>query len=393
MKPEHSLTLKSMIHVVGILVLAGALYNASPALADCPPPPGMTPPAGPSVTAQQVENGSASLREFALAAKERYLALHSEVTDFAGLLYLQCLTRQDEGLWRSGSTYLVYLTPDEGRVFQHAKSMALSDRKLDPAIYSAILQALGVNPDDLTDPDTARAAFNAAAAGEGGDFHVDSVAGASGYALMFAPHVIWLAGFDIGEDHLVPISDEDIDYGDPSVAAKDVVDRESLKSFVTEAMHYITALVEADLSTIRIAFRDENGPWRHGSVYLYILETTSNIIMFHAAFPDRFELRPLVPTVRDAVTGEFILPQVLAAATSSPEGGFVEYYFDDPTDDTDNADIPKVGYAREFTLTGLSTRPQTLIIGSGFYGRAPDDASTVIRTESEETWGQIKNRF
>ena len=66
------------------------------------------------------------------------------------------------------------------------------------------------------------------------------------------------------------------------------------------------------------------------SVYLYVLDLRSNIITFHAAFPDRFENRPLVPTVRDAVTGEFILPQVIEAAKGSPEGGFVEYYFDDP---------------------------------------------------------------
>ena len=26
----------------------------------------------------------------------------------------------------------------------------------------------------------------------------------------------------------------------------------------------------------------------------------------------------------------------------------MEYYFDDPTDDNDSADIPKVGYARKF---------------------------------------------
>ena len=372
------------IPVVGLLVLAGAFSNAPPALADCPPPPGMTPPAGPSVTAQQVENGSASLMEFALAARDRYLALHGEVTDFAGTLYIECLTRQEGSHWRSGSTYLVRLTPD-GRVFQHAKSMALSARQLNPVIYGAILQALGINPADLADHAAADAAFTAAAAGNGGYFNVPSVPGASGYALLFAPYVIWLAGFDLGEAHLIPIGDEDIDYGDPSVTARDVVDRESLKAFVTEAINHVISLPGDDLSTVRIAFRDENGPWRHGSVYLYVLETTSNLVMFHAAFPDRFELQPLVGIARDGVTGELILPQVLEAAKSSPEGGFVEYFYDDPTDDTDSADIPKVGYAREFTLTSVSERPQTFIIGSGFYGRAPDVVSTDPRTEVEAT--------
>ncbi|MXX12246.1 MAG: T9SS type A sorting domain-containing protein [Gemmatimonadetes bacterium] len=109
-------------------------------------------------------------------------------------------------------------------------------------------------------------------------------------------------------------------------------------------------------------------------MYLYILDLTSNIILFHGAFPDRYELRSLIPTVRDVVTGELILPQVIEAAKSNPEGGFVEYYFDDPTDDTDSADIPKVGYAREFKSeldTGGGVIQYDFIIGSGFYGSAP----------------------
>ena len=126
----------------------------------------------------------------------------------------------------------------------------------------------------------------------------------------------------------------------------------TLKAFVTQAGNYFLDLMMssdlAALSKARIALRDPNGPWRHGSVYLYVLDIASDVILFHAAFPDKYEYRPLVPTVLDAVTGEFILPQVIAAATGDPEGGFVEYHFDDPTDDTDSADVPKVGYAREF---------------------------------------------
>ncbi len=75
------------------------------------------------------------------------------------------------------------------------------------------------------------------------------------------------------------------------------------------------------------------------------------------------------------MTGKLILPQIVEAARSSPEGGFVRYYFDDPADDTDSADIPKVGYAREFTVEGMvrGTPTQTkFLVGSGFFC---DDAS------------------
>ncbi len=174
--------------------------------------------------------------------------------------------------------------------------------------------------------------------------------------------------------------EEPIDYGDPTITARDVVDRRTLKAFVTEAGNYFIATQKsgdvAALSKVRIALRDENGPWRHGSVYLYVLDRINNVVMFHATEPDRLELYPLVGRARDGVTGELILPQVIAAATSSPEGGFVEYFYDDPADDSDRADIPKIGYAREFvsehTRPDGSTFPLNYIIGSGLYLSDPN---------------------
>ena len=390
-----------MIFVVGLLVLTGVFSDARPASAQtqeaCPLPDGMTPPADPPVTAQQVEDGSASLMDFALAARDQFSG--AEITSLEQAWYFGCLIRQEGSPWRSGSTYLVQLTPD-GRVFVHTKDMALAGRLLTLPISLAIIRALGINPGDLATPADAFAALAAAIAGDGGAFDVPDIPGASGYATVYLSPttrvpIVLLAGFDLNESHLAP---EPIDYGDPAITAEDVVDRETLKAFVTEAGEYVLALQKSgDLSAdskVRIALRDPNGPWRHGSVYLYVLDLTSNVILFHGAYPDRFELRPLVATVRDAVTGELVLPQVIEAAQSSPEGGFVEYYFDDPTDDTDSADIPKMGYAREFIgeyqRGDGSVLPINFIVGSGFYHSAPDDASTVTRPA---TWGQIKSRF
>ena len=409
----------TLMLVVSFLVFVGVFSNARPILAQgaCPLPADVTPPADPPVTAQQVEDGSATLRDFALAARDRY---RTPINTLEGALYFQCLVRQEGSPWRSGSTYLVQLTPD-GRVYEHAKSMALSGRLLNPLIYAEILSALGVSPTDLAnlaspDPATAAQALGAVMGtlSQEPDAAFDAttpipdlrpgIPGASGHATVFllgdsGIPIVLLTGFDLSESHLTPISDEALDYGSPTITAKDVVDRETLKAFVTQAGEWFGPLLEtatdpAAISKMRIALRDPNGPWRHGPVYLYVLDLTSNIILFHGAFPDRFEWRPLVATVRDAVTGWLILPQVIEAAQSSPEGGFVEYYFDDPTDDTDSADIPKVGYAREFTATigraDGTAFTLNLIVGSGFYGSAPDDASTVTR---EATWGQIKSRF
>ncbi|MCY4429232.1 MAG: autotransporter domain-containing protein [Rhodospirillales bacterium] len=54
----------------------------------------------------------------------------------------------------------------------------------------------------------------------------------------------------------------------------------------------------------------------------------------------------------------------------------MEYYFDDPTDDTDSADAPKVGHAREFTgqlqWPDGTVVPLKFIVGSGIYLSDPN---------------------
>ena len=396
MKARTLFTPASLIPVAALLVLAGVFSNAPPALADCPPPPGVTSPVAPSVTAQQVEDGSAALKDFTLAAREQFVMQLETAENLGQVVYYGCLFRQEGSYWHSGSTYLVIMRAD-GSVLIHAKNMALSSRRLDPLIYAEILSALGVPSTvlaNLASPDSAIAAQAKAEVvdilSQEPDAAFDAttpvqdlrpaIPGASGYAAtylsdFFRGPLVMIAGFELNETHVI---EEEIDHITPAITARDVVDRETLKAFVTAAGEYCLELRKTGNfpgGIARIALRDPDGPWRHGSVYLYVLDTTSNVIQIHAAFPNRYELRPLIATVRDAVTGELILPQVIEAAKSDPEGGFVEYYFDDPTDDTDSAEIPKVGYAREFkTQTELGGRvvPYNFIIGSGFYGRAPD---------------------
>ena len=383
MNARTLLTSAYMITAAGLLALAGVFSDVRPALAqtqvECALPPGVTPPDPLSVTAQQVEAGSATLRAFALEARNRF---NQRTPSREVQLYVGCLMREDGSDLHAGSTYLVQLTPD-GRVFVHSKNMALSGRLVNRVIYGAILRALGISLTDLTHPAAITAAFMEAAGRDGGEFNVPQIPGASGYAAVYLSQsyqtpIVLLAGFDLTESHL---AEEDFDFLVPAVTAREVVDRETLKAFVTNVGDVFLASQEkggdpAGISKARVAMRNPNGPFRHGSVYLYILDLVSGIILFHGAFPDRHELRPLIATVRDEVTGKLVLPQVIAAAKSSPEGGFLEYYWDDPTDDSDRADIPKVGYARRFTGERMradgSALPVDFIIGSGFYGRAPD---------------------
>ena len=376
-----------MIPVAGLLVFCMAHSALAQSQGVCVLRPGLTPPPVPQTTAQQVADGSATLKEFVMAAKGQF-SRRTETPEEA--LYFGCLTRQDGSHWYAGSVYFVSLSPD-GRVFVHSADMSMSGRLLNPLIYGAILQAVGINPADLlADPGSALAAFTAAAAGDGGEFNVPIIPGASGYATVylstnFGVPILLLAGFELDESH---VAEEELDYGDPAVTAEDVVDRETLKAFVTQAWEWFLTLQKTgDISAAskaRVILRDPNGPWRHGSVYLYILDLTTNTVLFHGANPDLLELRPLVGITRDGVTGELILPQVIEAAKSSPEGGFVEYYWDDPADDSDRADVPKVGYARQYTGefdAGERVIPINFIIGSGFYGPAAEvgtGPSTVV---------------
>ena len=400
MKYQRSLLLKSSFQAICVLALSTVFSVAHRASAQevCALPAGETAPAAPRVTAQEVVDGSASVKDFALAVRDRYKTVAQEAKTVEMVAYHGCIVRQEGSPYRSGSTYVVLLTPD-GRVFVHAKAMAFSGRQLNPLIYAQILAGLGISLADLAklaspDPatvDQATAALLSTLSQEPeGAFDATApipglgpaIPGASGHAAVylssnFQTPIVLLAGFDLNESH---VTQEAVDFGDPVITAKEVVDRETLKTFVTEAGKFFLAYLQtgdfAAGSRARIALRDPNGPWRHGSVYLYVLDRTSNVIIFHGAFPDTYELKPLVPTVRDVVTGELVLPQVIAAATSSPEGGFIEYYFDDPSDDTDSANIPKVGYAREFTSSvqredGVVV-PVNMIVGSGFYRRATD---------------------
>ena len=261
-----------------LLVLAFGFALAQEA---CSLPAGVTPVEAPHVTAQQVENGTGSLMDFALSSRDRFREQGQQAENEGRAFHLGCLIRQEGSPWRSGSTYLVTLTPD-GRIFVHAKDMSLSGRLLKPLIYGGILRALGINRADLTDPAAVRAAFAAAEAGNGGSFDIPSVSGASGYAsaytsLGFKELPPFCSRASISTPLIWPPKKSTT--ATPRVTASEVVDRATLKAFVTEAGSSFMELMktgdQATLSKARNALRDPNGPWRHGSVYIYIWDLTS----------------------------------------------------------------------------------------------------------------------
>ncbi len=373
-------TLRSMV-LGGVLTgLIGVLISA-PALAQgtCPRPAGVpdNPLATPVPTASEVESGAGSIGDFARAARDYFNSIFTaEELGYAG-----CITRT-EGPWKSGAIYLAAVTLD-GRLFFNTDDMSTGGRPLNPEVYAAILSALGI-PVDPANPGATEAALRQVAATRAfPNRNGGPVLG--GYAVGYGiaiPYIL-VAGVDFDESLL---SEETLPSGDPEIGAHEVVDRRTLKKFVGGAADYLLELAESDINAAFGIARSvlRKPPWLHGPVYLFMMDP-NGFVHFHGGFPDRYEFQTPTETLRDEVTGDLILPQIIEVAQREG-GGFVEYYFDNPDDDSDRADIPKVTFARQFEFTleipGFGSIRNSYIIGAGIYG----DPVSSESVESVEGW-------
>ena len=164
---------------------------------------------------------------------------------------------------------------------------------------------------------------------------------------------------------------------DPEVTASDVVDRETLKAFVLAAKAYgDKASTLPEYLNILQEFRTE-GPWKQGSVYLFLF-STEGLFILHGANPD-LEGQNLID-LEDA-NGVKMVQELIAVAAEG--GGYVEYLWDNPAVEGDEEiGSPKVSYAIPYSALG-----QDFVLGSGFF---PESASTAVENQS---WGQLKSRF
>ncbi len=363
---------KRMILAALILSLAGILSGAPAAFAQasCPRPAGVAvnPLETPGVTAAQVAANptAANLKAFTLAGRDYF---NSVTTQEEGG-YAGCITR-NEGPWKAGPIYLSAVSLLSGRLSFDADDISLGGRPLKPDVFGAILAAAGF---DVSDPtalpaqlgavfETGKAVFPRP---DGGP-----IQGVGGYAVGYGAAIpgIMLAGLDLKESHF---REETLPPADPEVSADEVVDRQTLKKFVNGAIKYFTEEILQKHPTEALGIARSimrRPPWKHGSVYLFVIDE-GGYTHLHGGFPNKFEYQKPTDTLRDVVTGKLILPQIIEAA-KRPGGGFVQYYFDDPDDDSDSADVPKVTYARlatyTFNVPGVGTISESMIVGAGIY--------------------------
>ena len=261
--------------------------------------------------------------------------------------------RQEGGRWKHESIYLVIGNSD-GVILFHAANPALEGQNL-------------INLEDPNGVKYTQELIAASAAGGGFvEYYFDNPAideNGDGE----------LVGDPIGSpkiSYAIPIIDSQTDMeltllsGFYPVAARAVVDKETLKVFVEVAKEYAKSYPFSE--DIAEEFRQEGGKWKHEDIYLAVLNS-DGVIVYHAA-NSALEGQNLIDF--EDPNGVKYVQELIAASAAG--GGFVEYYFDNPAID-ENGDgellgdpigSPKISYAIPITdpETGME-----LTLLSGFY--------------------------
>ena len=288
-----------------------------------------------------------SLKAFVEGAKA-YIESITEMNEGAKLRQ----RLRTEGDWKSGSTFLVVFLKS-GEPFIHGNDRSAESKNL-----------LGV--EDERGTKVVRKLF-AAAAGGGGFVQYHDKGPKTAYAVEYTsgitgrPYVL-VGGYSQDVSH-VPVHIPDLPK--PAVTASQVVDRETLVTFVEEAARVYREAVMSEgfrgLIGVRNAFRVEGGDWKSGSIYLWVV-SGGGVTLFHGSEPYR-EGKP-TDMVRTDSKGVKIAQELIGGARREGRK-FLRYHYDNPAIQGDEeTGSPKFGYAVSFP--GPNTK-QKLVIGSGIY--------------------------
>ena len=255
--------------------------------------------------------------------------------------------------WKSGSMFLIIFL-----------------RSGEPFIHGNDRTAESKNLIDVEDDHGKRVVEEllAAAAGGGGFVEYHDGEPKTAYAVEYTSGItgrrfVLVGGYSQDVSH-VPIQVAD-HLPTPAVTASQVVDRETLITFVEEAARVYREAVQSEgysaITGIRSAFRVEGGDWKSGSVYLWVV-SGGGVTLFHGTEPFR-EGKPTDMTRTD-INGVRFAEELIGGARREGRK-FLRYHYDDPTIEGDeDTGSPKLGYAVSFTV---ANSPQKAVIGSGIY--------------------------
>ena len=167
----------------------------------------------------------------------------------------------------------------------------------------------------------------------------------------------------------------------PEIGAADVVDRETLRQFVHGSLDWLVELLElvgfARANEWKAVLREEGGHFKSGPIYLFVF-TPEAYVLFHGA--NAWREGRYTENLTD-INGTRFVEQMIAAAQAG--GGFVEYFWDDPSVEGDeDTGSPKVSYALSFTSDYDFYPGQEFILGAGFYR----NFSTAEAEQAAEDW-------
>ena len=257
-----------------------------------------------------------------------------------------------EGDWKSGSIFLIVFLKS-GEPFIHGNDRSAESKNL-----------LGVEDERGT-----RVVEKLlAAAAEGGGFVEYHDGGPkTAYAVEYtsgitARRFVLVGGYSQDVSH-VPIHVADLPK--PTVTASQVVDRETLITFVEEAAKAYRKAVMSEgyrgLTGVRNAFRVEGGDWKSGSIYLWVV-SGGGVTLFHGSEPWR-EGKPTDMWRTDS-QGIQIAQELIVGARRDGKK-FLRYHYDNPAIQGDEeTGSPKLGYAVSFPVPNTDQRG---VIGSGIY--------------------------
>ena len=298
------------------------------------------------------------------------------------------------GDWNDGSTYLVLLT-GSGGVQAH-----MVNRELEDEDWSTLLDSQGkpVGENFLN------------VKSEFGDFvdYYNNGDKKKSYAIPFIdpftmqPYIL-IGGFDL-QPKVETVPYENLPGADtikPSITAEEVETKEDLKKFVKGAIDFFEAALadpEVDLVKARKLFRAEDGPWRHVSTYIWIMDDEGNVI-FNGGNRNIEQTNLLRSQDQDLVD---IIQRLIDASTKEEEERFVNYDWDDPAVVGDEppgggagGSSPKLGYVEPFPNPYNSD--QIFIFGSGLYlgseMETPDDGGCAISGTRNTTQSTVFNLF
>ncbi len=297
-------------------------------------------------TAGQVKDKD-SLKAFVLDAKRHIEGLK----DFNDVFALR-ETLRETPRWAAGDVFLITVTPS-GAIGSHAGDRAFQGR----------------NILDMRDDRGVAVVKEMMKVGEAGGGFVEYVDGTpkTAYSIRTKTGVgnldFYLIGGYSKDLSSAPIAGKKIPA--PSVTAADVVDKESLVAFVEAAADVYRGAYESDnqgdIIAARNAFRKESGPWRAGSIYLWLVGS-KGITLFHAT--ERFREGKPTNMTRVDVNG-LPFPKLLIGGALREGRKFLRYSYDNPeiTGDEDTGS-PKFGYAVSFNARNSD---QKVVVGSGIY--------------------------